>query len=139
MPSQQDLDQGGTFREWVDTYMGPSVGWVHAPARSILKITTAGTYALNLSTTLVIVDTTAAVTITMPSALDPTIPAGALPGPYVKSIITIVDIAGTPNVTINPISGAETIMGLASITLKTAYGSYSLQPNSTFAGWTAAQ
>ncbi|MGC1615821.1 MAG: hypothetical protein WA736_14140 [Candidatus Acidiferrum sp.] len=139
MASQQDLDQGGTFREWVNTYMGPSVGWVRTPARSVLKITAAGTYPLNLSTTLVIVDTTAAVIITMPSALDPTIPAGALPGPYVKSIITIVDIAGAPNVTINPISGAETIMGLSSITLKTAYGSYSLRPDNTLAGWTAAQ
>ena len=107
--------------------------------RSVLKITAAGTYALNLSTTLVIVDTTTAVTITMPSALDPTIPAGAIPGPYVKSIITIVDISGAPNVTINPISNAETIMDLSSIALKTAYGSYSLRPDNTLAGWTAAQ
>ena len=139
MPSQQDLDQGGTFREWVNAYMGPSVGWIRVPMRSVLKITAAGTYALNLSTTLVIVDTTTAVTITMPSALDPTIPAGAIPGPYVKSIITIVDISGAPNVTINPISNAETIMDLSSIALKTAYGSYSLRPDNTLAGWTAAQ
>jgi hypothetical protein len=139
MASQQDLDQGGTFRETVRTYMGPSVGWVIAPARNVLSITVAGSYILNLSTTLVIINTTGAVTVTLPSALDPSVPAGALPGGYVKAIVTIVDIAGTPNVTIDPISGAETIMGLASIKLATPYGSYSLRPDNTFKGWTAAQ
>ena len=139
MTSQTDLDQGGTFREWVRTYMGPSVGWVMAPARNVLTVTAIGTYTLNLSTTLVIINTTAAVTIVLPSAKNPSVPAGALPGPYVKSIVTVVDIAGAPNVMITPISVAETIMGLASIPLSTAYGSYSLRPDSSFNGWTAAQ
>jgi hypothetical protein len=139
MGSQTDLDQGGTFREWVRTWMGPSVGWVMAPARSVLKITAAGTYVLNLSTTLVIIDTVAAVVLTLPSALDAGVPANTLPGPYVKSILTIVDIFGAPNVTIDPISVAETIMGLPSIQLLTAYGSYSLRPDNTLKGWTAAQ
>lgn len=139
MASQQDLDQGGTFREWVRTFMGPSIGWVMAPARNVLPITAAGTYTLLNSTTLVIINTTAAVTIVMPSALDPSVPAGVLPGPYVKSIITIVDISGAPAATIEPASGAETIMGRASIPLTTAYGSFSLRPDNTLKGWTAAQ
>ena len=139
MASQLDLDQGGTFREWVRTYLGPSIGWVMAPARNVLSITAAGTYTLLNSTTLVIIDTTAAVTVKLPSALDPSVPAGALPGPYVKSIVTIVDIAGAPNCTIDPASGAETIMSLASIALTTPYGSFSLRPDNTLKGWTAAQ
>lgn len=139
MGSQTDLDMGGTFREWVRTYLGPSVGWQMAPARSVLTIGAAGTYSLNLSTTLVVISTTAAVTIVMPSAKDASVPAGAQPGLYVKSVINIVDISGAPNVTIEPISGAETIMGLTSIPLKTAYGSYSLRPDNSFSGWTAAQ
>lgn len=139
MPSQLDLDMGGTSRETVLTYLGPSVGWVNAPARSVLTITAAGTYAVLNSTTLVLINTTAAVTLTLPTALNPSVVAGAQPGPYVKSIITIVDIAGAPNVTIDPISVAETIMGLASIKLATAYGSYSLRPDNTLKGWTAAQ
>lgn len=138
MASQLDLDQGGTFREWVRTWMGPSVGWVMAPARNVLTITAAGAYTLLNSTTLVIVNTTAPVTITMPSALDPTVPAGAQPGPYVKSIITIVDISGAPNATIAAAAG-QTIMTLASISLATAYGSFSLRPDNAFRGWTAAQ
>lgn len=138
MPSQTDLDQGGTFREWVRTFMGPSVGWVMAPVRSVLTITAAGAYIINLSTTLVIINTTAAVTLTMPSALNADIPAGAMPGSYVKAIVTIVDIGGAPNVIIDAAVG-QTIMGLASIDLFTAYGSYSLRPDNTFAGWTAAQ
>lgn len=139
MSSQTDLDQGGTFREWIRTYMGPSVGWVQAPARSVLVIATAGTFSLQLSTTLVVINTTSAVTIVMPSAKDASVPAGAQPGLYVKSIINIVDISGAPNVTIEPISNAETIMGLASISLKSDYGSFSLRPDNAFAGWTAAQ
>lgn len=138
MGSQTDLDQGGTFREWVRTFMGPSVGWVMAPARSVLSITAVGAYTINLSTTLVIINTAAAVTLTMPSALNADIPAGAMPGPYVKAIVTIVDISGAPNVTIDA-AVDQTIMGLVSIPLITAYGSYSLRPDNAFAGWTAAQ
>ncbi len=139
MPSQLDLDQGGTFREWVRTYMGPSVGWVMAPARNVLAVTAAGAYTLLQGCTLVIIDTTAAVVLTLPSAIDPSVSAGVLPGPYIKTIVTIVDIAGAPNVTIHPASGAETIMGLASISLITPFGSYSLRPDNTLKGWTAAQ
>jgi hypothetical protein len=139
MSSQLDLDQGGTFREWVRTYMGPTVGWVQAPARNVLTITAAGIYPINLSTTLVIINTTGEVVITLPSALNAKVFASTLPGTYIKSIITIVDISGAPSVTIDPISGAETIMGLISIPLATAYGSYSLRPDNAFSGWTAAQ
>ena len=139
MGSQKDLDQGGTFREWVRTYLGPSVGWVYLPGSNILSVTTGGTTTVVEGTSLVIIDTTAAVTVKLPSALDPSVPAGALPGPYVKSIVTIVDIAGAPNCTIDPASGAETIMSLASIALATPYGSFSLRPDNTLKGWTAAQ
>ena len=139
MGSQTDLDQGGTFREWIRTFMGPSVGWVMAPARSVLVVAAAGTFTLQPSTTLVIINTTAPATIVMPSALNPSVPAGALPGLYVKSIINIVDISGAPNVIIQPASGAETIMSTGSISLETSYGSYSLRPDNTLKGWTAAQ
>jgi hypothetical protein len=143
MGSQSDLDQGGTVRETVATYMGPSVGWIYAPARSVLQIAVAGTFVILASTTLVTINTAGAVILTLPTALNPTVPAGAQPGPYVKSIITIVDIGGAPNILIEPFSGAETIMGLASIKLLTPYGSYSLRPGGGGAGaagtWTAAQ
>lgn len=139
MASQTDLDQGGTFREWVRIYMGPSVGWIMAPARNVLDITAAGAYTIIQGCTLVIINTIGAVTLTMPSAINPTVSAGVLPGPYVKNIITIVDIAGTPNVTIDPASGAESIMGLGSIHLGVAYGSFSLRPDNVLKGWTAAQ
>lgn len=145
MGSQIDLDQGGTFRETVATYMGPSVGWIYAPARSVLNITAAGTYAINASTTLITINTTAAVILTLPTAKNPPVPPVALPGPYVKSVISIVDQSGAPNVTINPFSVAETVMGLASIKLLTPYGSYALRPGGGGTGggstglWTAAQ
>src|SRR5277367_2896530 len=138
MTSQIDLDQGGTFRQWVREYLGPSVGWVTVPASNVLSITAAGTYALNLSTTLVEVNVAGAVTITLPSAQGTSSLGGTggttdstNPGVAAKYPITIVDIGGhaaANPITIQPISGGETIMGLASISLSVNYGGYTLQP-----------
>lgn len=138
MTSQLDLDQGGTSRAWVLTYMGPSVGWVRAPVGNVLQITVAGTYTLDPSTSLVEVNIAGAVTINLPSAINPTIPAGAQPGLFVGNPITIVDIGGFAQsnpITIKPASGAENIMGLSSITISVNYGGYSLLPNSILKGW----
>jgi hypothetical protein len=142
MGSQLDLDQGGTAREWVMVYMGPSVGYVRAPRRSPLAIIAAGTYTLNYSTNLVEVNVAGAVTIILPSAIDPKVPAGVLPGDYVKCPITIVDIggfAGANPITIEPASGSETILGEASIQITASYGGYSLIPSNTQQGWTNPQ
>ena|ERR1700693_3618190 len=142
MPSQTDLDQGGTYRQWERVYLGPSVGWVYTAARNVLLITQPGTYALSYGTSLVQVNVAGAVTIILPSAIDPTVPPGAMPGPYTKTPITIVDIGGNANanpITIEPISGAETIMGLPSIQVTADYGGFILSPNSFNAVWTNAQ
>jgi hypothetical protein len=139
MPSQLDLDQGGTSREWVNTYLGSSVGWVRIPARNLLTITAAGTYILDPSTNLVHVNVAGAVTITLPPATDPGVPAGALPGGYAKNSIGIVDIGGnaaTHPITIQPTSGAETIMSLSSIQISSAYGGFILYPSNALRGWT---
>ena len=90
------IDQGGTSREWVATYMGPSVGWVWLPNRNVLTIKTAGTYVLNLSTTrwALRVNVAGAVVIMFPTAIDPDVPAIAQPQSYAKRPITIVDIGG---------------------------------------------
>src|SRR6266851_8963514 len=130
MSSQLDLDQGGTIRQTQKVYMGPSVGWVNAPATVILSVIAAGTTAVLLGTTLVLVNVNGSVTIQLPSAKDASVPAIGLSGPYVKSPITIVDIGGfgaAHPVTILPAAG-ETIMGLASITLSVNYGGYTLNP-----------
>ena len=129
MPSQTDLDQGGTQRQWLRSYMGPSVGWVSAPLQNILPITTGGTYTLDPSTSLVEVNTTGAVTIVLPSAANP---GGSLSQQalFAKNPITVVDVGGNAfshPITIQPKAG-ETIMGLASISLGTNFGGYTLQP-----------
>jgi hypothetical protein len=85
---------------------------------------------------------TGQVTIILPSAIDPTVSPGALPGPYTKTPITIVDIGGfayTNNIIIQPASVAETIMGLTQIKVQSNYGGYILQPNSSLKTWTNAQ
>ena len=138
MSSQLDLDQGGTSREWVSTYLGPSVGWVRLPSRNLLEIKVAGTYTLDLSTNLVHVNVNGSVTINLPPASDPSVPAGVLPGKFGKVGIGIVDIGGfgpTFPITIAAAAG-ETIMSLSSIQLSVRFGGFILYPSSTLRGWT---
>ncbi len=138
MPSQLDLDMGGTTREWVNQYLGPSVGWVRMPARNLLEITAAGTYTLDLSTNLVHVNVNGAVTINLPAASNPSVPAGVLPGKFGKISIGIVDIGGfaaAHPITIAPVAG-ETIMNLPSISISSNYGGFILYPSNTLKGWT---
>lgn len=138
MASQTDLDQGGTPRAWNRQYLGPSIGWVDAPARNILAITAGGTYALDPSTSLVTVNTTGAVTIILPSAVTPSAGAQAQPRLFVQNPITIVDIGGNAQahpITIQRNNSGESIMSLASIQITVNFGGYTLEPNSSAATW----
>lgn len=142
MGSQTDLDKGGTSRQWVMVDMGPSIGLVRQPRRSPLSITVAGTYLVNYSTNLVEVNCNGPVTLVLPSAIDPKVPAGALPGDYTKTPITIVDIGGfaaAHPITIQPASVAENVLGLASIQITSSYGGFSLNPSNAQKGWTNPQ
>jgi len=134
-----DFDQGGTARQWVRTFMGPTIGWIDLPAVNPVDIIAAGTYAIAPDTTLVRVNVAGAVTIVLPSALNPNVPAVTVPGPYAQSPLTIMDIGGNAQanpITINPASGAENIMGQSSIQITSNYGAYTLKPNNAQAGWT---
>lgn len=138
MPSQTDLDMGGTSREWARVYRGPSVGYIWVPQRNVLSITAAGTYVLDPSTSLVEVNVAGAVTITLPSAVVPPVGPQAQPGLFAQNPIIIVDIGG--NAQANPITiqrnnSNENIMGLASIQITTNYGGYTLTPSSVQKGW----
>ena len=65
-----DLDKSGTFREWVRTYLGPSVGWVLLQVSSIISVITAGTAIVPAGTTIVAVDVAGLVTIQLPTAIN---------------------------------------------------------------------
>lgn len=137
MPSQTDLDQGGTSRAWERVYLGPSVGWQWAPARNVLAISSAGTFTLDPSTNLVTVNVAGLVTIILPSTITPP-STQAQPGLFVRNPITIVDIGGnaaTFNITIKPNSVSENIMNLTQILLSVNYGGYTLTPNPAVRGW----
>lgn len=140
MGSQLDLDQGGTSRQWVRTYMGPSVGWQYLPGLNPLPtIIVAGTYILSPDTTLVQVQVAGAVVLMLPTALNPKVPAITLGQRYAKKPITIVDIGGfgaAHPVTIKPASVAETIMDLTQIQITVNYGGFTLNPSNEQAGWT---
>lgn len=138
MSSQTDIDQGGTSRQWVRNYLGPSVGWVNTPLQNILPITAAGTYAVDPSVSLIEVNTTGSVTITLPSCVVPTAGAQAQPGLFAKNPITIVDIGGNAQaspITIQRNNSNESIMGLASIQITVNFGGFTLQPISASATW----
>jgi hypothetical protein len=140
MPSTTDFDQGGTFRSFSQIWLGPSAGFIRVPA-ALLPITAAGTYQLVIGTVTVTVNVSGAVTIKLPSAINPpsamATTVGAL---FADQPITIVDVggfAGASPITIMPFSVAEKIMGLASITISINYGAYTLAPNSAVGGWNA--
>lgn len=141
MGSQTDLDQGGTFRQWVRMWMGPSVGFVAVPVDAVLPITAAGTYDIARGTSLITINVNDAVTLNLPSSRAS--PAGpqAIPGQWVINPVTIVDIGGfadsnTYNIVPN---GAETISGLASVQLATPRGSLILNPILATGGWNLIQ
>ena len=140
MGSQTDLDQGGTARQWVRTYMGPSVGWQYLPGLNPLPtIIAAGTYVLSPDTTFVQVNCAGAVIIKLPSAVEPLVPAINQGQLFAKKPITIVDIGGNGNahpITIQPANGSENIVGLASIQVTTNYGGFTLSPSNAQKGWT---
>ncbi len=140
MGSQTDLDQGGTSRQWVRTYLGPSIGWVDLPGTNPFPITAPGVYTLAPDTSLVTVNVAGAVTIILPSAVNPLVPAGVQPALFAKTPVTIVDIGNNAQahpITIQPASGSENIMGLAQIQITVNYGGYTLSPNSAQQGWTS--
>lgn len=139
MASQLDLDQGGTQRAWVPQWMGPSIGWIWAPRSNVLAITAAGTYTLDLSTSLVTVNVAGLVTINMPAATNPSYAGAGMtqPGKFANNPITIVDIGGNAssfNITINPAAG-ENLIGLTSIKITVNYGAFTLTPISAQRGW----
>lgn len=141
MASQADLDQGGSFRQYVRRWLGPSIGWVFSPDDNVVPITAAGTTTLLVGTTLVTVNINGLVSVQLPSSLQAagTVAPGALPGLSLGLPITVVDIGGYAS-DVNPITilpyGAELIMGLASIQITAPFGAYTLLPRLTTGGWT---
>lgn len=141
MGSQLDLDQGGTFRQWVRNYMGPSVGWVSVPVDAVLNITATGTYTIQRGTSLILLNVNANVTINLPSAKASPQGPQAIPGQWVINPVTIVDIGGfasTRTYSIVPSAG-ELISGLASVQLATDRGTVILIPILTTGGWNLGQ
>src|SRR6516164_6728193 len=130
MGSQQDLDQGGTSRQWLKEYMGPSVGWKDTPLRNIVEITVGGTYNIDPSTNLVRVNTTGAVTLVLPSAANPAA-SFSQQNLFARNAITVVDVgghAGLSPITIQRNNPADNIMGAPSLTLSVNYSTITLLP-----------
>ena len=141
MPSQTDLDQGGTFRQWVKMFMGPSVGWVSVPIDAVLPIVAGGTYPIARGTSLITINVDANVTLDLPSSLAAPQGPQAIPGQWVINPVTIVDLggfAGTRTYRINPF-GSELISGLASVDLAAPRGTIILIPILTTGGWNLGQ
>jgi hypothetical protein len=120
--------------------MGPSIGWQPYPIQNLLPITAEGSYSIDPSFNMIEVNTTGAVTITLPSCQTPAAGPQAQPRLFTLNPISIIDVGGnaaTYPITILPFSGAETVMGLASIKIQTNYGGFTLQPVSSQKTWSS--
>ena len=128
-----DLDQGGTFRQCVNGFLGPTVGWLRLQTVNILPVTSGLTVHVQPGVTLVAVNVANTMSVYLPSVL----PALGVPATFPQRPITVVDTggnAGTDTILIIPWTG-ETIMGLSSIPIQTAYGAYTLIPDPATKDW----
>lgn len=141
MGSQQDLDQGGTFRQYTRVWMGPSVGWQNYPFQAVLEVKSAGTVTLLRGTNLIKLNVNGNVTLNLPSSKASVQGPQAIPAQWVISAITIVDKGGfASGVTYNIVPfGSELISGLASVQLASAYGTIVLEPLLETGGWNLLQ
>lgn len=141
MSSQQDLDQGGTFRQMDKVWMGPSVGWQTQLKVAIQNITVAGTYSIVRGTSLIKLFPNGAVTLNLPSSKSSLAGAQALPGQFVITPVTIVDLGGFAGGVLYRIVpfGSELISGLASVDLASPRGSLILEPLLDTGGWQLIQ
>jgi len=143
MSSQTDLDQGGTFRQYVRQWMGPSVGWVFVPVDAVLNITAGGAYSIARGTSLILLNVNASVTLNLPSAKAAPQGPQAIPGQWVVNPVTIVDQGGfanpgTVDYLINP-AGSEKISGLSQVALASPHGTVILIPLLASGGWNLGQ
>lgn len=143
MASQQDLDQGGTFRQYHRVWQGPSVGWVNYPFEAVLEIKVGGIYTITRGTTLIKLNVNSSVTLNLPSSKASIQGPQALPGQWIIAPVNIVDKGGfaNPGVVDYHINanGAEKISGLAQVQLATPYGTILLEPNLESGGWNLGQ
>lgn len=141
MGSQLDLDQGGTFRQRQRVYLGPSVGWIEVPYSVWLPVTVGGTTNVLRGNTLVTINFNGNVTLQLPSSLASAAGAQAIPGSFIDTPLTIVDIGGFAQANTYLILpfGSETIDNQASIQLVSAYGAFILKPQVLVGGWSLIQ
>ncbi len=141
MGSQQDLDQGGTFRQYERVWLGPSLGWQTLPQQAVLPITATGAVSISRGTNLITVSVNANGVILNLASSKASPQPGALPGQWFLNPLTIVDIGGfaaAHPIVINP-NGGELISGLATISLVSNFGAFLLKPILETGGWTLLQ
>lgn len=143
MPSQLDLDQGGTFRQYQRIFMGPSVGWQTMPVQAIITQSIAGTLTLLRWTNLVKLRVaTGVLNINLASSKASAQGPQAIPGQWVYNPVVIIDQSGqaglATTVNLNPF-GAELISGLTQVQLAAPYGTIILEPELVTGGWNLGQ
>jgi hypothetical protein len=108
--------------------LGPTFGLTRAPYQNVLQVTAPGTYNLDFGTNLVQVNVNGAVTINLPVAVFPAVPA--VPERFVIAPITVLDAGGYAAAHAITIAaqGAYQINGGMSATIATSFGALTFTP-----------
>ena len=133
-----DLDQSGFNFQGVNTYLGPSLGWVRLRIKPERYITVSGAYIAVPDDGVIMVSVAGASTsITLPDVAAWMQEASYNPITSFERAIWIKDLGGNATafpITVNPF-GSQTIDGLGIYTISTNYALARLYPLSNLSGW----
>lgn len=141
MPSQLDLDQGGSFRQTQKVYLGPSIGWQEVAEQWIWNVVAGGVTAISRGTSLILVNFNGAVTLQLPSFRASAAGAQAIPRQFAIIPVILVDaggFSGANPITINTFAG-ELVSGLSTFQLSSPFGSFIIRPDIINGGGTLIQ
>ena len=138
MGSQTDLDQGGTSRQWVRTYLGPTLGWKDLPVMPELEITSAATLTIPAYASRVLLKAAVKI-INLPSVSQwmlATLPLANV-SPFDRSlwIKDYVGDASTGSPIVINADSPDTIDTLASFSIITQNDLIRLYPLTDLTGW----
>jgi hypothetical protein len=133
-----DLDQSGFAFQRLNTYLGPSLGWVQTRVKPERFITVGGTYTLTPDDGVVLVNVASAVTLNLPTARTWMLESAYNPATAFERAIWVKDLGGNAaafNITIQPTGGDQIDTSGVAKVISTAFQILRFYPLSDLTGW----